>query len=98
MGKRFSYEYVKEYFENHGCKLISKEYIDSRTKLEYKCENCGLKNRSGKNHYQWVTDREQKKEDYKLKQRCHKLLRYPFILIKKNKTNSNKEIYGYSSN
>lgn len=36
---KFSYEYVKEYIElKIGYKLLSEEYIDSRTKLKLKCE------------------------------------------------------------
>jgi len=37
---RLSYEYVKEYFENHGCILKSETYINSQTNLEYIC-SCG---------------------------------------------------------
>jgi hypothetical protein len=35
-----SYEYVKEQFEKSGCKLLSTEYINSNTLLDYKC-SCG---------------------------------------------------------
>jgi hypothetical protein len=37
MGKRLTYEFVKEQFEREGYGLLSKEYIDSKTKLKYKC-------------------------------------------------------------
>lgn len=34
---KFSYEYVKEYIESFGYKLLSKEYINCRTKLLIEC-------------------------------------------------------------
>ncbi len=39
---KFSYEYVKNYFEENGCELLSKEYINNLTKLKYICI-CGEK-------------------------------------------------------
>ena len=38
--KRLKYNDVKLYFEMQGCCLISKEYINNRTPLEFKC-SCG---------------------------------------------------------
>ena len=40
--RRFTYDEVKKYFEDNGCVLISNEYINNRTKLDYICE-CGEK-------------------------------------------------------
>jgi WD40 repeat protein len=37
MSKRLTYEFVKEQFEKEGYKLLSKEYINSWTKLKYIC-------------------------------------------------------------
>lgn len=37
MGKRLTYEFVKNQFEKEGYKLLSKEYINAHTKLRYKC-------------------------------------------------------------
>jgi len=37
---RYTYEYIKSYFEQHGCKLLSEIYINNNTKLEYICV-CG---------------------------------------------------------
>jgi hypothetical protein len=34
---RLTYEYVKSYFEQHGCTLLSEIYINAGTKLEYIC-------------------------------------------------------------
>ena len=35
--KKFSFEYVKKYFVDNGCKLLSKEYKNSQSKLDYIC-------------------------------------------------------------
>ena len=37
MGKRFTFEDVKQYFEDQGCELLEKEYINCKTKMEYRC-------------------------------------------------------------
>lgn len=39
--KRLSYEYVKEYIENFGYKLLSKEYKNNKIELEIQCNDCG---------------------------------------------------------
>lgn len=39
---RLDYNYVKEYFEEQNCTLLSKTYIDSKHKLQYIC-SCGTK-------------------------------------------------------
>jgi hypothetical protein len=39
-GDKWIYEEVKKFFADNGCDLISKEYINARTHLEYKC-SCG---------------------------------------------------------
>lgn len=40
MRKRHTYEYVKQYFEDNGCELLSTEYIKNDIKLKYRC-SCG---------------------------------------------------------
>ena len=35
--RRLTYEHVKEAFEKEGYELVSTEYIDQKTKLQYKC-------------------------------------------------------------
>ena len=37
MSKKYTYEFVKEYIESFGYKLLSKKYINSHTKLLIKC-------------------------------------------------------------
>lgn len=40
MAKRYSYEEVKDYFASQGCVLISTDYKNNKTRLEYMC-SCG---------------------------------------------------------
>lgn len=44
MPKRYTYEYVKQYFEDNGCELLEDNYIHSKIKMKYICK-CG--NESG---------------------------------------------------
>jgi hypothetical protein len=37
MGKKFTYEEVKSYFEEQGCELLSDTYVGNNVKLKYKC-------------------------------------------------------------
>lgn len=37
-GIRYNYEYVKEYIESFGYKLLSKEYTNARSKLKVQCD------------------------------------------------------------
>lgn len=62
-----------------------------------RCQKCSVKRRSGDNHYQWIKDRDIQKKHFKLRQRCYKLLRYPFVLINQNKEISNRDLYGYNT-
>ena len=41
MSKKLTYEYVKEYIESNGCKLLDKKYIniDSKLKIKFCCEH-----------------------------------------------------------
>jgi len=38
--KKLSYDIVRTFFKDNNCELLSKEYINSKTKLRYRC-NCG---------------------------------------------------------
>src|SRR5579859_7234348 len=40
MSKRYTYEEVKNYFNQHGCKLLSTTYVNVNTKISYIC-SCG---------------------------------------------------------
>ncbi len=40
--KKYTYEEVKKYFKDHDCKLLEKEYVNSKTKMKYECK-CGNK-------------------------------------------------------
>ena len=39
MSKKHTLEYVKQYFEDHGCELLEIEYKNNYTKIRYIC-NC----------------------------------------------------------
>ena len=41
---KFTLEYVKQYFEDNGCVLLEKKYINNSNKLSYKC-SCGNKSK-----------------------------------------------------
>jgi hypothetical protein len=41
-GVRLEYDFVKKFFEDNGCKLLSTEYKNARTHLDYIC-SCGNK-------------------------------------------------------
>lgn len=38
--RKHSFKYVKQYFKDHGCKLLETEYINNHTLMKYIC-NCG---------------------------------------------------------
>jgi hypothetical protein len=38
--QRHSYKYVKKFFKDNGCKLLSKKYFNANAMLKYKC-SCG---------------------------------------------------------
>jgi len=38
--KKLTDEYIKQYFKDHGCELLEKNYINCDTKMRYRCE-CG---------------------------------------------------------
>ena len=40
MGRKISYEEVKEYIESRGCELLNPTYINNKTKLDIRCK-CG---------------------------------------------------------
>ena len=40
MGKKLTYEEVYIYFKEQGCELLEKEYKNTDTPVEYRCE-CG---------------------------------------------------------
>ena len=49
--KKLTYEYVDKYFEDHNCKLLSTEYIDAHTELNYIC-SCGNISKINFNNFQ----------------------------------------------
>jgi hypothetical protein len=49
--EKLTFEHVKQYFEDHGCYLLEKEYINCRTKMKYRCL-CGNISEIDFNHFQ----------------------------------------------
>ena len=39
MAKKHNYEYIKEYIENLGYELLSKEYINNQKPLRLRCQH-----------------------------------------------------------
>lgn len=56
--QKLSYEYVYQFFENNGCKLLEDEYVDNQTPMKYKCNH---------NHISTI-----RWNDFKKGQRCKK--------------------------
>jgi hypothetical protein len=50
MPKKLTYEYVKEQFEINDCELLETEYINTNTKMKYRC-NCGNVSYIKYNHF-----------------------------------------------
>jgi hypothetical protein len=57
---------------------------------------CGLKNRSGENHYEWIGDREAKRAFDEFRQRCYKTLKSALKCSGLKKNARTEEILGYS--
>jgi TusA-related sulfurtransferase len=39
MPEKLTYEHVKAFIENTGYELLSNEYVNSKTKIQIKCNN-----------------------------------------------------------
>lgn len=118
-----TFEYVKQYFEDYDCELLEKEYINSQTKIRYRCSckniemikfngfcnkkhkccsECLLKRRRegkrfGKDHWNWIEDREELKERNRFKSKCRSMLRSVLKRIGKPKDNKTFLMLGYNS-
>lgn len=60
-----------------------------------RCKKCGLKARSGSNHYMWYHDRDQFKELCNFKDRCHKLITMVLNVTGRVKNKKSAELLGY---
>lgn len=50
MSKKYTIEFVRNYFKEQGCKLLEKEYVNSKVKMRYKCV-CGNISKICFNHF-----------------------------------------------
>lgn len=48
--KKLSYDYVKQYFKDQGCELLSTKYIGNSNLMDYVC-NCGNKYKINFNNF-----------------------------------------------
>lgn len=92
--------------ENYVLSRIPMEYICicgnisksnwNNFKRGRRCKECLRIKRSGSNNYQWIEDREAKKEYEVFKQRCYKTLKIALAAINKEKSSRTEEMLGYS--
>jgi hypothetical protein len=104
--KKLTYEYVKDYIESRGCKLISDKYEDSDSKLEilFACGHLGMRTFNKLKANKSVCAKCAGNKKYTLEEIIKKLSEYGFILDDNQKyINANtkidfhdKEGYGYS--
>lgn len=60
-----------------------------------RCWDCGVKRRSGENHYEWIPDREKKKNDLLFRQRSYKLLKMTLAVTGRVKNTKTATLLGY---
>lgn len=77
-----------------SCGRQSKILINN-FKLGNRCKVCGIKRRSGENHYEWRKDREQKYREDLFRQRCYKLVRMVLNVTGRVKNKRTAELLGY---
>ncbi len=61
-----------------------------------RCKYCSLESRSGQNHYEWISDREMKKEYDLFRDKCYKMLRIVLGKVGKQKSNKTFEMLGFT--
>jgi hypothetical protein len=62
-----------------------------------RCKECARIKRSGPNNYQWIPDREAKREYDLFKQRCYKLLKMALASTGQKKNSRTEQMLGYST-
>lgn len=82
---------------NYRCKCGTLSKINwNNFKKGKRCQECLRVKRSGSNNYQWIEDREAKKEYDKFKQRCYKMLKISLASCGQEKIKRTEEMLGYS--
>jgi hypothetical protein len=77
-----------------SCGKIKKISLNNFKKRHH-CGECGLKQRSGENHYEWYADREALKLRYSFKDRCYKLISLVLKVTGRVKNKRSAELLGY---
>jgi hypothetical protein len=65
--RKLTFEYVRQYFKDNGCELISEEYINARGLLKYKCSCNNISNI--------------RFDNFRSGQRCRKCINYSITSI-----------------
>ncbi len=114
-----SYEHVYNYFKKYDCKMLDKVYTNVHKKIRFRCpctrvdyitfnkfqtkkykccSECTKKKKNrGKNHWNWIEDREELKEINIFRRRCRTILRSVLKRIGKPKNGKTYDILGYNS-
>jgi hypothetical protein len=71
-------------------------FASFKSKKQHHCPKCGLKRRSGKNHYEWKKDRKQHYEEYLFRQRSYKMLSNALKSTRQEKIGHSKDMLGYT--
>lgn len=79
-----------------SCGNVSKITWNNFKTKGRRCWECGIKRRSGENHYEWIHDRSEAKLRHDFRQRCYKALAWSLRLTGKIKKERTEILLGYS--
>jgi hypothetical protein len=96
LAKGYTVSLAKILMECKCGKSFYKSFANFKQRKEYQCPSCSIKNRSGKNHYEWKKDRRKHYEDKKFRNKCHIILRYCLRVTGKTKQGHTKDLLGYT--
>lgn len=77
--------------------IFYRRFGNFKTKQQYICFECSIKNRSGKNHYEWKKNREELKLYNDIRQKSYKMIRYILKKTNKSKIDRTHNILGYKT-
>jgi DNA-directed RNA polymerase subunit RPC12/RpoP len=79
-----------------SCGKVSKINWNNFKSKGRRCHECGIKRRSGENHYEWRKDRDKFKLEYAFRHRSYKLLKLVLKYTKRYKTKNTAAMLGYT--